>query len=303
MLATKLCGVELDNPTVLASGILGVSTSSLLRVARAGAGAVTIKSIGPRARGGHDNPVMVEVTGGFLNAMGLPSVGPEAGAEEIAEFKEKSDVPIIASFYGGKASEYAEVAKKISTAKPDLLEANISCPNVEHEFGHPFSTDRDSAADVVKRIKKVTKIPLLVKLSPNVPDIGEIARAVEKAGADGMTAINTVGPGMVIDLKTRKPVLANKVGGMSGPAVKPIMVRCVYDIYESVKIPILATGGILDGEDVAEAIMAGGRAVGMGTGLHYRGLEIFKKAKKELESFMRGEGFKDIEDMVGAAHG
>jgi dihydroorotate dehydrogenase (NAD+) catalytic subunit len=303
MLATKLCGVELENPTVLASGILGVTTSSLLRVARAGAGAVTIKSIGPRVREGHDNPIIVEVTGGFLNAVGLPSVGPEDATEEIVEFKEKSDVPIIASFYGAKASEYAEVAKKISTAKPDLLEANISCPNVEHEFGHPFSTDCTSAVDVVKRIKKATKIPLLVKLSPNVPSVGEIARAVEKAGADGITAINTVGPGMVIDLKARKPVLANKVGGMSGPAVKPIMVRCVYDIYESVKIPILATGGITTGEDAAEAIMAGARAVGIGAGLHYRGLEIFKKVQDELKIFMKKEGYKNLDELRGVAHG
>jgi dihydroorotate dehydrogenase (NAD+) catalytic subunit len=154
-------------------------------------------------------------------------------------------------------------------------------------------------------VKKVTTMPLLVKLSPNAPSIAEVARSVQKAGADGITVINTMGPGMVIDMKTRKPVLANKKGGMSGPAVKPIMIRCVYDIYEATKgkVPILATGGILTGEDAAEAIMAGANAVGIGTGIKYRGIDIFKLVSMELEALMKKEGFKSIEDIRGVAHG
>jgi len=302
MLSTKLCGVELENPTVLASGILGVTASSLALVARAGAGCVTKKSIGQRPREGHDNPVMVEVTGGYLNAMGLPGAGMVESIKELEDYKQLSKTPIIASFYGTKVGEFAEVAAKLD-GKADLLEANISCPNVEHEFGHPFASSCEDASAVVKGIKRVIRTPLLVKLSPNVPDIGDVARAVEKAGADGITAINTVGPGMVIDLKTQRPVLTNKSGGMSGPAIKPIMVRCVYDIYESVKIPILGVGGVLTGEDAAEAIMAGARAVGIGTGIRYRGVEIFKLVQKELQGFMKKEGFKSLEDMVGVAHG
>jgi dihydroorotate dehydrogenase (NAD+) catalytic subunit len=185
--------------------------------------------------------------------------------------------------------------------KADLLEVNISCPNVE---GIPFSCKSESTESVVRGIKNsAKKTPLLVKLSPNVHNIGEIAKSAEKAGADGIVAINTVGPGMVIDLKARKPVLANKSGGMSGPAVKAIMVRCVYDIYEAVKIPILAVGGITTGEDAAEAIMAGARAVGIGTGIKYRGIEIFKDVQNELKAFMKKEGFKGLGDMVGVAHG
>ncbi len=303
MLSTELCGVELDNPTVLASGILGVTGASLARVAKAGAGAVTKKSIGPEAREGHDNPIMVEVEGGYLNAVGLPTAGVDEALQELRAYSEASGKPIIASFYGRTVAEYAEVAGKLD-GKADLLEANISCPNVEHEFGHPFASSCDDAASVVKAIKKAVKTaPLLVKLSPNVAGIGDIARAVEKAGADGITAINTVGPGMVIDLKTRSPVLTNKSGGMSGPAVKPIMVRCVYDICEAVEIPILGVGGVLTGEDAAEAIMAGARAVGIGTGVKYRGIEIFKLVQKELQEFMKKEGFKNLDEMVGVAHG
>ncbi len=302
MLSTNLCGIKLENPTVLASGILGVTASSLARVAKEGAGAVTKKSIGPKLRAGHENPVMVEVTGGYLNAVGLPSVSIEESIAELEEYKSLSKIPIIASFYGTIASEFPEVAKKID-GKADILEANISCPNVQHDFGHSFAASADTAADVIKKIKKVTKTPLLVKLSPNVPNIGEIAKACEKAGADGITAINTVGPGMVIDLKTRRPILTNKCGGMSGPAVKPIMIRCVYDIYESVKIPILGVGGVETGEDAAEAIMAGACAVGIGTGIANRGITVFEEVSKELESFMKKEGFKSIEDMKGVAHG
>jgi len=304
MLSTTLCGVKLDNPTVLASGILGVTAASLAMVARAGAGAVTKKSIGPKAREGHDNPTMVEVTGGYLNGMGLPTCSVEEAIGELKEYQKLSTTPIIASFYGTSIDEYGALAKRLD-GKADLLEANISCPNVASEFGRSFSASCDDASAVVKAIKANAKTPLLVKLSPNVPNLGEIARAVVKAGADGITAINTVGPGMVIDLKTKKPVLSNKTGGMSGPAVKPIMIRCVYEIYEATggKVPILATGGILTGEDAAEAIMAGACAVGIGTGIKYRGIEIFKLVQDELKKVMKAEGFKTVDAMVGAAHG
>ncbi len=301
MLETRLCGVKLENPTILVSGILGSSAASLIRIANAGAGAVTKKSIGPAAREGHDNPTMVGVAGGYLNCMGLPSAGVEDAAEDLAIYKEACKTPIIASLYGTTVAEYASVAKAMD-GRADLLEANISCPNVQ-EFGRSFSASCESAAGVVKAVKKATKTPLLVKLSPNVPNIGEIAREVEKAGADGIVAINTVGPGMVIDIKAKKPVLSNKTGGMSGPAIKPIMIRCVYEIYENVKIPIVATGGIMSGEDAAEAIMAGARAVGIGTGVRYRGIEVFKLVQEELARFMKEEKFKSIDEMVGVAHG
>jgi dihydroorotate dehydrogenase (NAD+) catalytic subunit len=298
----SLCGVGLENPTVLASGILGSSAASLARVANAGAGAVTKKSICMRSREGHDNPTMVEVEGGYLNCLGLPAAGINESLEDLGEYKRLSKVPVIASFYGTRMGEFGEIAGRLE-GKADLLEVNISCPNV-HD-GLPFSASCDSAAGVVKEIKRATRSPLLVKLSPNVPDIGEIAKSCVKAGADGITAINTVGPGMVIDLKTRKPVLSNKTGGMSGPAIKPIMIRCVYDIYKATKgkVPILATGGILTGEDAAEAIMAGASAVGIGTGIKYRGLEVFGLVAEELKTFMNEEGFGSIREIRGVVHG
>lgn len=302
MLKTDLCGVVLKNPTVLASGIMGVTSSSLVRIAGAGAGAVTKKSIGPVKRDGHKNPTMVEVTGGYLNAMGLPTPGVEEALEEIADYKKRSNAPIIASFYGTRTKEYAEVAERLD-GKPDLLEANISCPNVEHDFGRPFSADPKSTFDVVSGIKDATRTPLFVKLSPNVPNIAEIAKAAEDAGADGITAINTVGPGMAIDIKTTKPILTNKAGGMSGPAVKPVMVRCVYDIFAAVELPIIAVGGICTGEDAIEAIMAGAGAVGIGTALRYRGLDVFKIVCAEMEMFMKERGYSRLKDMEGAAHG
>jgi len=310
MVTTELCGVALENPTILASGILGVTASSLKRVADAGAGAVTMKSVGAEKRLGHKNPTMVEVTGGWLNAMGLPSPGPESAIKEIHDYKKRCGTPLIASFHASTAAGFGPLAKRISEGMgpgtgPDLLEANISCPNVESEFGTPFSADVKKAAQVVKAVKSATKgleVPLLVKLSPNVPSIAAIAKAVEKAGADGITAINTLGPGMVIDLKTRKPVLENKAGGMSGPAVKPIAVRCVYDIYEAVKIPIVGVGGVDNGEDAAEMIMAGATAVGIGSGVAYRGINVFKEVAGELDRFMKQEGFKSLKEMRGIAH-
>lgn len=300
MLSTNLCGVKLENPTILASGVLGSSAASLARIAHAGAGAVTKKSVGPTPRAGHENPTMVEVEGGYLNCMGLPNMGVEEALLDIDEYKKACKTPLIVSFFGSNLAEFIEVAKKID-GKAELLEANISCPNVE--FGKPLSCSCETAADAIREIKKVTTTPIFAKLSPNVPDIGEIARAVERAGADGITAVNSIGPGMVIDLKTRKPILSNKKGGMSGPVMKPITVRCVYDIYESVKIPIIATGGIMTGEDAAEVIMAGARGVGIGVGVKYRGIEVFGLVKKELDKFMKKEKFKSIEEMVGVAHG
>lgn len=300
---TELCGVSLDNPTVLTAGVLGCSPYSLRRVADSGAGAVTTKSIGLRKREGHNNPTIVEVEGGYLNAIGLSTPGVDEGIKEIKEFKETCNTPLIASFYASKIDDFAPLAEKISSAEPNLLEVNISCPNVQSDFGVPFACDSGSAEAVVKSVKKATSIPLLVKLSPTVPSIAIIGKAVEKAGADGLVAINAAGPGMVIDLESRAPVLANKRGGMSGPAIKPIAVRCIYDLFEAVDIPIVGTGGVLGGRDATEMIMAGASAVGIGTGIRYMGLDVFGLVAEELKEFMVNESFKEISELRGCVHG
>ncbi|MBN2111757.1 dihydroorotate dehydrogenase [Candidatus Woesearchaeota archaeon] len=302
MLKTRICGIKLENPTVLASGIMGVTGASLCFVSENGAGAVTTKSIGLEERKGHPAPVVLEWENGLINAVGLSSPGIEEGVEELKAAVEKSKSPVIASIFAPTTKQFGEVARQVSKAKPAMIEANISCPNVEAEFGKPFATDQKAAAGVTKIVKKNSKVPVIVKLSPNVPNIKIIAQAVEKAGADSICAVNTVGPGMVIDIKTGKPLLANKAGGLSGPAIRPVAVRCVYDIYESVKIPIIGTGGVTYGKDAVEMIMAGALAVGVGSAVHYRGIDVFRKVCNEIIEFMEKEGYSKLKDFRGIAH-
>ena len=301
-ISTYLSGVKLRNPTILAAGILGVAFATLDRVANSGAGAVTTKSIGPEKRKGHPNPVVVETPCGLLNAVGLSCPSPEESMEELKKAVKELDVPVIASFYAHSEKGFGQLAEKISEAKPAFLEANISCPNVESEFGSAFGTDSKASARIVASIKNSTKVPLIVKLTPNVTNIREIARAVEDAGADAITAINTYGPGMAIDAQAGKPVLVNKFGGLSGPAIKPIALRCVYELYEEVKIPIIGTGGIQTGTDMAEMLMAGASACGIGTAVMSSGIEVFSEICSELEEFMDGNGYSRVSELMGLAH-
>ena len=302
MLKTEICKVQMNNPTVLASGIMGVSAASLINVAQNGAGAVTSKSIGLESRKGHFAPIMITTPYYGMNAVGLSNAGIEESIPEIECASKNSKSPVIASIFAHKINDFGILSEKISKAKPQLIEVNISCPNVEAEFGKPFSTDEKAAAKVTEIVKNNTKIPVIVKLSPNVADIKKIAKAVEDAGADAINAINTVGPGMAIDVRAKRPILSNKSGGISGPAVKPIAVKAVYDIYETVKIPIIGTGGVMTGEDALEIIMAGASAVGIGTGVYYRGIDVFKKVTDEMEILMKQEGHKNIKKIVGVAH-
>ncbi len=302
MLKTSLAGVELQNPTVLASGIMGLTGASLCFSAKSGAAAVTMKSVSIKPREGHPNPTIVPLEHGMINAVGLSNPGSEEALGELGYAVKNAGVPVIASIFGSKVPEYATLAKLLAKAGPHLMEVNISCPNVEDEFGRPFSHSPELAAIVTKTVKKACKMPVLIKLSPNVSNIKEIAEAVEHAGADGITAINTVGPGMAIDINSATPILTNKCGGLSGPMIRPIAVRCVYDIYKTVKIPILGTGGVETGRDAIEMVMAGASAVGVGTAVHSRGIGVFKKVCAEMQEFMDAEGYKSIEDMRGVAH-
>jgi dihydroorotate dehydrogenase (NAD+) catalytic subunit len=301
-LSTSIAGVKLKNPTILASGILGVTASSLLRVEAAGAGAVTCKSIGLDKRTGHHTPVMVEVSGGLLNAVGLSCPSLDESVEELLRAKKKLSIPLVVSFYGKTAKEFGDVAEILSEVEPALLEANISCPNIECDFGKPFGTTPETAAKVTKEIKRRTDVPLIVKLTPNVSDIVSIAKAVEDAGADAINAINTLGPGMAINIEMKKPVLSNKFGGMSGAAIRPIAVRCVYQIKEAVKIPIIGTGGVSTGRDAVEMMMAGSCAVGVGTAVMGRDMDAFMLINKEIREFMKKNGYSRIKQLIGAAH-
>ncbi len=298
-MAVQFLGKILNNPMVLASGVLGNSSDILERVHENGCGLVTMKSIGPEPRDGHKNPTVIDLGSGMINAVGLPTPG-YLNMDNEWESLEKRKFPIIASIYGGSIEEFQKVAEFVSSKKPDFIEINISCPNSE-KHGMIFGVNPESSRDVVLAVKKVINVPLIAKLTPQALDIGEIAKACEDAGADAVCAINTLGPGMVIDIESHMPILAFKKGGLSGPMIKPVAVRCVFDIYKAVKIPIIGLGGVTTGEDAIEMIMAGASLVGIGSAVRYRGIDVFAKVAKEMNSWLSGHNLS-MEDIKGAAH-
>lgn len=305
-LTTQFLHQSLASPLVLASGIWGVKSSLLLRAAHAGCGAVTTKSAGPQPRRGHVNPTCIDWGGGLINAMGLPNPGAEQEVALIRAVKKSlagEQVAVIASFFADTAAGFAEVARILAAAHPDFLEANISCPNVHDEFGEPFAAQAESATAVAEAVKEtVPEIPLIVKLAPNVPHIGRIAQAVVAAGADAICAINTM-PGMVIDIESGMPVLQNRSGGISGPALHPIALRCVYDIHKAVpQTPIIGTGGVNSGTEAIAMLMAGATLVGVGSAVHYRGPEAFTLIKQEMSAWLDAHGYDDLEAIHGLAH-
>jgi dihydroorotate dehydrogenase (NAD+) catalytic subunit len=311
-LTVALCGVQLPNPLILASGILGTEAELLARVARAGAGAVTSKSCGPQPRAGHPNPTVLAWEHGLINAVGLANPGVEAEVEELVRTKALLGLlgatrpprpGLIASVFADTVESFGRVAARVADAGPDLIEVNISCPNVHDEFGTPFAADASAAAEVTAAVKEAVadRVPVLVKLSPNVADIASIARAVEAAGADGISAINTL-TGMVIDVHARRPILANRTGGLSGPAIRPLAVRCVYEIYQAVDVPIVGMGGVSRGRDAVEMIMAGATGVGVGTAVYEIGPEAFACIGAEMVALMAELGYECVDEMRGAAH-
>jgi len=302
-LEVDIIGLKLKNPTILASGFLGVSGKMMKRVAESGAGAVTTKSIGIEARNGHTNPTVIEWGFGVMNAVGLSNPGYKNFGDEIKVAKE-SGVPVIASIFADNPENFVKVASGVEEYEPDAIELNISCPNLKkgEKFGQIIGKSPELSHDVVKSVKKNVKLPVITKLTPNVNDIKIIAESVEKAGTDAISAINTLGPGMIIDIETGKPIMGNRFGGLSGPAVRPIAVKCVYDIYEVVKVPVIGIGGIISGRDAIEIMMAGASAIGIGTAIYYRGIDVFKKVCDEIIEFLDSHNYSNIKEIVGMAH-
>jgi dihydroorotate dehydrogenase (NAD+) catalytic subunit len=303
-LSCRVAGVLLSNPLVLASGIWGTSPALLERAARTGAGAVTAKTCTPAARRGHKNPTAMDWGYGLINAMGLPNPGVEEELrllEEAVRRLAPLGVPLIASISADTAEDFGRSAAIVAQAGPALIEVNISCPNLGSEQCEMFAASAAAAAEVTRSVKSATSIPCIVKLAPNVPDIGAIGRAVAAAGADAITAINTM-PGMLVDAETGTPILANRSGGISGPALKPIALRCVYEIASVVSVPLIGTGGVLSGLDAVEMVSAGATCVGVGSAVFYRGENAFTLIHDELVRWMGDHGCKCLEEIRGRAH-
>lgn len=298
-LEVEVAGLKLRNPTMLASGILGLTSNTLREVAKAGAGAVVTKSIGLKPREGYKNPTMVQVDCGLINAMGLPNPGIHRFREEIENARDLQ-VPFIVSVYGFSPEEYIEAASVAAEAGADAVELNLSCPHVEGT-GSEIGQNPMMVAEVINGVKRNVGKPVLAKLTPNVSNIVDVAMAAAEAGADALTAINTA-RSMAIDIETTRPILANKIGGLSGATIKPIAVRCVYEICEAVKVPIIGCGGISTWQDAVEFMLAGASAVQIGTAIAYKGLEVFGLVAEGITDYLRRKGHRCVEEIVGLSH-
>ena len=293
----KIAGVELKNPVMTASGTFGSGMEYSDFVDFNSLGAVVTKGVANVPWEGNPVPRVAETWGGMLNAIGLQNPGIDVFLERDIPFLKKFDTKIIVNVCGKSVEDYLEVVEKLSDSGVDLLEINVSCPNVK-EGAIAFGQKADCLYDITSRIKKKAKQPVIMKLSPNVTDIAQMAKAAEAAGADGISLINTL-TGMKIDVHRRKFVLANKTGGLSGPAIKPVAVRMVYQAAQAVKIPVIGMGGIACAEDAIEFLLAGASAVAVGAMNFvnpYTTVEVVEGIKKYMERY----GVEDIRELIGA---
>jgi len=301
LLRLQLAGLALDYPGMLASGVLGYSAESMRRVIECGAGAVVSKSVSLQSRSGYGNPTVVQVKAGLINAMGLPNPGIDVFVEEIKHAKTLFRQPLIVSVFGYSSEEYAIVARRAADAGADALELNVSCPHVK-QTGAEIGQNPDVLAEVVKAVKATVRVPVFVKLSPNVTDIVHLASTAVDAGADALTAVNTL-RALAIDVETAKPILNNIKGGLSGPAMKNVALRCVYDIREKlVDTPIIGCGGISNWQDAVEFFLAGANAVQIGTAIAFDSPKVFQTINKGIEAYLKKKQFRSINEIVGSIH-
>lgn len=297
-LAIELAGISLKNPVMVASGTFGYGEEYAQLVDLNRLGAIVAKTITLKPRLGNDPPRIVETASGVLNSIGLQNVGIDTFINEKLPFFKEYDVPLIVSIAGETTDEYVQLAKILRGEKIDGLELNLSCPNIKYDRKLMFAQNPQATHQVVSRVSKATSLPLMVKLSPNVTDIASIAKMCEEAGADGVSLINTF-TGIAIDIENRKPKIGQITGGLSGPAIKPIALRMVYEVHKAVRIPIIGMGGIMTAGDALEFIIAGAKAVAIGTGNFVDPL-IPIKVIDGIREYMVNNKIKDIKSIVGS---
>ncbi len=288
-------GLALKNPAILAAGILGTTGASLKRVASMGAGAVVTKSIGVEPKFGHRNPSLVKLECGYINAMGLPNPAYREFLQEL-DIAKQAGVPVIASIFGATPDEFVEVAQGLPGAS--AYELNVSCPHAMG-YGMQVGTDPALVQSITKAVKDAVKVPVWVKLTPGVTDITAIGIAAQEGGADAVVAINTL-KAMAIDINSGYPILGNVHGGLSGPAIKPVAVRCVYDLYTALDIPVIGAGGVSNWADAVELMMAGATAVEIGSAV-YDDIGVFAAVSMGLSDYLDRKSMK-LKDLVGMAH-
>ena len=282
----------------MAAGVLGLTASSLLKVWRSGAGAVVTKSVGIEAREGYKNPTVVDVGCGLINAMGLPNPGVEEFIEEIRTLKQwNSEVRVIASVYGESLKDFVSAVDVIAQTAVDAIELNVSCPHVK-KMGLEVGQDPALLREIVKSVKSIVRCPVFTKLSPNTSNIQRSASVIEAAGGDAVVAVNTL-RAMAINLETGRPILGNRIGGLSGPALKPVALRCVYEIAQTVNIPVIGCGGIMNWQDAVEYFYAGAHAVQIGTAIAYKEVTIFTDISNGIRAFLDLKGYRSVKEIVG----
>ena len=298
-MSVNFCGIEMKNPVTTASGTFGSGMEYADFVDLSKLGAVTTKGVANVPWPGNPTPRIAETYGGMINAIGLQNPGIDTFISRDIPFLKQYDTKIIVNVCGRTKEDYCEVVRRLADTEADFLEINISCPNVK-EGGIAFGQDPKCAEQITKAVKKVAKQPVIMKLSPNVTDIAEMARAVEAGGEDVVSLINTI-TGMKIDINKRTFALANKTGGMSGPAIKPVAVRMVYQVANAVKIPVIGMGGIMTAEDALEFILAGATAVSVGTA-NFINPDTTIQVIEGIEAYMKKYGVEDIHELIGAVH-
>ncbi len=298
-MSVNIAGVEWKNPVTVASGTFGSGAEYSEFTDLNKLGAVTTKGVANVPWAGNPTPRVAEVYGGMLNAVGLQNPGIDLFCQRDIPFLKKYDTRIVVNVCGHSTEEYVAVVERLADEPVDMLEINISCPNVK-EGGIAFGQDPRAVEAITKEMKRHAKQPVIMKLSPNVTDITEMARAAEAGGADALSLINTI-TGMKIDINRQKFVLANKTGGMSGPAIHPVAVRMVYQTYHAVNIPIIGMGGIMNANDAVEMILAGATAVSVGTA-NFTDPRAAEKVVAGIEEYMKKYNVADIKDLVGAVH-